>query len=246
MIKNVFIEISYDGSEFNGWQRLPNDLSVQGYLEKTFSRLLKQEILIDGSGRTDKGVHAINQSFTFKYEDNVPVKNLKYFLGNKLVKSVKIQTVKEVSSDFHARYSAVKKSYIYKINFNKDDQLFYRNYFWFTEELNIEMMKKASEYLTGEHDFVSFSSIRNKEKLVNTIRNIDSIDFELENGIFIIRFIGNGFLYHMIRLIVHHLVQVGLEKRHPDSTDEILKSCSRKVTTRLAPPSGLYLEKVYY
>lgn len=246
MIKNVYIEISYDGFEFNGWQRLPNHLSVQGYLEKTFSRLLKQEILIDGSGRTDKGVHAINQSFTFKYEDNVPVKNLKYFLGNKLVKSVKIQTVKEVSSDFHARYSAVKKSYIYKINFNKNDQLFYRNYFWFTEELNIEMMKKASKYLIGEHDFVSFSSVGNKEKLVNTIRIISSIDFELENGILIIRFVGNGFLYHMIRLIVHHLVQVGLEKKHPDSTDEILKSCSRKFTTRLAPPSGLYLEKVYY
>lgn len=246
MIKNVYMEVSYDGSEFNGWQRLSNDLSVQGYLEKTFSRLLKQEILIDGSGRTDKGVHAINQSFSFKYDDNVPLENIRYFLGNKLVKSVKIQTVKEVSSNFHARYSAVKKSYIYKINFNKNDRLFYRNYFWFVEELNIEMMEKASEYLIGEHDFTSFSSIRNKKKLANNIRNINSIDFELENGILIIRFVGNGFLYHMIRLIVHHLVQVGLEKRPPDSTDEILKSRSRKITTRLAPPSGLYLEKVYY
>ncbi len=246
MIKNVHIEVSYDGSEFHGWQRLSNILSVQGYLEKTMSSLLKQEILIDGSGRTDKGVHAINQSFTFKYEDVVPVENLKYFLGNKFVDSIKIQSVREVPLDFHARYCAVEKSYIYKINFNKEDQLFFRNYFWFIEELNIEMMRSASKHLIGEHDFTSFSSIGKKGKIVNPIRNISSIDFELEDEMLVIRFIGNGFLYHMIRLMIYHLVQVGLEKRLPESTDEILKSCSRDLTTRIAPASGLYLEKVYY
>ncbi len=246
MIKNVYVEIAYDGSAFDGWQRLPDKKTVQGYIERTLTQLLKQIITIDGSGRTDKGVHAINQSFTFQYEDVIPVDNLKVFLSNKFEKSVKINTLEEVPLDFHARYSAKKKSYIYKINYNKDESIFYRNYFCFTEELDHEKMKEAAQYLVGEHDFSAFSSNGNRDRIQNKIRTIYSIDF-IENGTNLtIRFTGNGFLYRMIRLIVYHLIEVGKCHREPETTKEILQSASRKYTNRIAPAEGLYLEKVTY
>ncbi|MBN2260258.1 MAG: tRNA pseudouridine(38-40) synthase TruA [Clostridiales bacterium] len=246
MIKNILIEISYDGSVFKGWQRLPHDLTVQGYLERTLSKLLKCEISINGSGRTDKGVHAINQSFNFLYNGNIPVENLRFFLNNKLMKSIQINNLVEMPIDFHARYSALSKSYIYKINFNRKEEVFYRNYYWFMDELNIELMREASRYLIGKHDYTSFSSIGDKSKLNNPIREIYRIDFEIENNVLIIRFIGNGFLYHMVRIIVHHLVCIGRGKKDPKITREILESRSRDKTNRIAPASGLYLEKVNY
>lgn len=246
MIKNIYVEIAYDGSKFNGWQRLPDKRTVQGYIEKTFSKLLNQNILIDGSGRTDKGVHALNQSFTFKYEEIIPINNLKVFLSNKISEDIKIKVIKEVDINFHARYSAVKKSYVYKINLNKENELFFKDYYYFSNDLNIEKMEIASKYLIGKNDFTSFSSIRDSKKEINNVREIYDINFFREDDILFIRFVGDGFLYKMIRRMVKHLIAIGKGEIEPKETEKILKSRDRKYTNQIATPSGLYLEKVYY
>jgi len=246
MIKNIYVEIAYDGSKFNGWQRLPEKRTVQGYIENTFSKLLNQNILIDGSGRTDKGVHALNQSFTFKYEEIIPVKNLKIFLSNKITDGIKIKVVKEVDINFHARYSAIKKSYIYKINLNKENELFFKDYYYFSNDLDIGKMESASKYLIGKNDFTSFSLVRDNKKEENNIREIYDINFSLDNDVLFIRFIGNGFLYKMIRIIVKHLIAIGEGEIEPEEIEKILKSKDRNYTSKIAVSSGLYLEKVYY
>jgi tRNA pseudouridine38-40 synthase len=245
-MKNIHVEISYDGSAYSGWQRLPDKKTVQGYLEKSLSRLLRQPLTIDGAGRTDTGVHAIRQSFTFQYDGVIPVENLEVYIGRKLEESVRIQSLKEMPKDFHARYSSKGKTYLYKINSNRSEEVFMRSYYCFQDSLNLEAMKKAADYLIGEHDFTSFSSNGDPKKRHDKIRIIESIEFSFEEDLTLIRFTGNGFLYRMIRLIMYHLIEVGKENRSPESTLGILNSHSRKKTNRLAPAAGLYLEKVRY
>jgi tRNA pseudouridine38-40 synthase len=246
MMRNIHMTIAYDGSEFSGWQRIPGKHTIQGYLEKSFSRLLREEIVVNGSGRTDKGVHALGQSLSFIYTGSIPTEGLKPYLGNKLDESIRILEVGQRPLDFHARYSARAKTYLYKINFNGDDALFFRKYFWFTGPLDAGEMEKASRALVGAHDFTAFSSRRDRFKTVNPHREIKRIEFLPHGDTLWIRFTGNGFLYHMIRLMVYHLVEVGRGHRQASSTQEILSSASRQGTSRLAPASGLYLESVDY
>jgi len=245
-MKNIHMLIAYDGSGFQGWQRIPGKITLQGYLEKTFSRLLRETITINGSGRTDKGVHALAQSLSFYYKGTIPTERLKLFLGNKLDESIRILSAAEEAPDFHARYSAKEKTYLYKINFKEEESLFYRKYFWFAGPLDSQKMKTAGSLLVGRHDFTAFSSRRDRVKPINPVRELRAIEWIDREGELWIRFRGNGFLYHMIRLMVFHLVEVGKGHRSPESTREILSSRSRQFTNRLAPASGLYLEGITY
>lgn len=243
---NVHVEVSYDGSAYSGWQRLPDKKTVQGYLERTLTRLLRQPITIDGAGRTDTGVHAIRQSFTFQYDGKVPVGNLERYIGNKLEKSIRIRSLTEKPLDFHARYSSKGKTYVYRIRQDMENEVFLGDHYCFEPSLDLEAMRRAAAMLVGEHDFTSFSSNGDPKKRHDKVRTISSIDFSTAGGILDIRFVGNGFLYRMIRLIMHHLLEVGRGHRAPETTAAILAARSRKTTNRLAPAGGLYLEKVHY
>jgi tRNA pseudouridine38-40 synthase len=246
MKRNVKVVVAYDGSTYNGWQRLPDKKTVQGSIEKTLTKILDQKITIDGAGRTDSGVHAIGQCFSFQYEDMIPIERLQRYMSHKLEDSVSVVLLEEVDESFHARYSAKGKSYIYRINFNRRDEVYFRNYYCFEDELQIEKMKAAAKHLIGEKDFTAFSANGTPEKRFDKVRTIEAIEFmQTEDGVSI-RFTGNGFLYRMIRLMMYHLIEVGRGNRPPESTLEILESKSRKRTNRLAPAAGLYLEKVRY
>lgn len=243
---NIHVIVSYDGSAYAGWQRQSNKKTVQGELERTFSRMLGEPVTIHGAGRTDTGVHAHGQSFTFRYHGKVPVENLKRFLGSKLEKSIRLEHLAVMPPDFHARYSAVGKTYVYRIRTDMENEVFLRNHYCFEPALDVEAMKQAAGYLIGRHDFTSFSSNGDPKKRHDKVREIKEIRFGYEGDILCIRFTGNGFLYRMVRLIMHHLLEVGRGRRTPESTAQILASRCRKKTAKVAPASGLYLEKVHY
>lgn len=244
-MKNLLIEFSYDGSCFKGYQRLNEGLTVQGYLETYLSKLLKEPILVNGSGRTDKGVHALGQVATFNYSGPIPVENLLKLIKSKLHSCIEVHMIREVSQDFHARYSAIKKVYVYKIEKINQDYVFRKNYaYCISETLNIEEMQLAANHLIGQHDFTSFVANRGFEE--SKVRIIDEISITKEMDTILIEFVAKGFMYKMIRLMTGHLIEVGQGKFTSKDTKIILESKSREVTKFIAPASGLYLKKVGY
>lgn len=203
MIKNYKCIVAYDGFEYLGWQRQNEGKTIQGVLEKTLTTLLKEKILIHGSGRTDKGVHAYAQVFSFKTTTSVPAENIKLVLNQRLPKSIHINYIEKVDDLFHARYLAKGKRYVYKIWKKESNPFISRYYYCFTKEIDIQRIIDAKEILMGKHDFISFMA--SKSNVNSTVREIYSIDINNFDDYFEIEFYGNGFLYNMVRIIVQHL-----------------------------------------
>lgn len=240
---NYKVHMSYDGSQFYGFQRQVEERTIQAELEKVLSLIFKEEVTIHGSGRTDAGVHAHDQVFSFSSPIVISEEKLSYALNRLTPRDILIKEVHHVSEDFHARFSAKGKSYLYKLS--KKDDLFKRNYRWYIkEELDVLAMRKAASFLIGEHDFFSFSNRRKEEK--STIRTIEEIEIREVGEEIHLYFKGNGFLYKMVRILTMYLLQVGLGRIHPEKTETILNSHSRVYTREVAPPEGLYLWEVYY
>lgn len=260
-MKNILLTIEYDGSCFHGWQRQQEHRTVQGELEKALSRVLGRDIKVDGTSRTDAGVHAYGQRASFQTDSNVPIEKLPMILNNCLSEGrvlnesipgeIRIVEAKEMPPEFHARFSSVGKTYIYKIKITEVMDIFQRNYYYqLTHNLDIAAMKKAATYITGTHDFKSFetSGGTERETTVRTIYslNIETVSNEETNKEVNIVITGDGFLYNMVRIITGTLVEVGLGRRKPEDPEDIIKACDREKAGHTAPPSGLYLSTVYY
>lgn len=243
---NIAMKISYDGSCFKGFQRQPGLKTVQGTLEIFLSKLLKERININGSGRTDAGVHAIGQVVNFKIKDlKIPLKNFKIWLNNSLNGEIAIKDVWKVEEDFHARYSVLSKSYIYWIK-QGNIEPWLRNYCWFWKggELDMKIIKEGIEILKGEHDFRSFCIKPGKYQ--NTIRKIDDIKIlNNKNGIFLL-FKAKGFLRGMVRMLTSAIVHVACKKISINDIKDRLENPSHKGFPAKAPPNGLYLLEVIY
>ena len=238
------INFSYDGSKFHGFQRQEGLKTVQGKIEKALTDLDKNKVSIHASGRTDKGVHAKNQYAHFDLEKNVKLYNLKKYLNSSFDGEIYIKSVENVSSDFHARYNVKSKTYSYYINMSEFNPMEKDYVYQLCKKLNISLMEKASKCLLGEHDFRSFATDSNDKD--NTIREINSINFEDENNILKVTFNGNGFLRKMIRNIMGILIEIGLEKEKESYLENILNSKKRKGNLKCAHPEGLYLEEVKF
>lgn len=235
--------ISYDGSFFHGFQRQKNYSSVQETLEKVLTTILKTEVVIKGAGRTDAGVHAKGQVVHFDSEQLVPEKNLKQIVNKKVYPHIYVEEVKHVDDSFHARISAIKKEYRYFLSIGKFNP-FEANYkHFFHDRIDIAKIKEAMGYLIGTHDFKSFS--KNK-KITNTIRSIELFELEVNHEELMFRIIGDGFMYHMVRIIIALMLKVGEGKLKPTDILTIIEGNSRKLAPYVAPPQGLYLWKVYY
>lgn len=267
MEKNVLLTIEYDGSEFFGWQRQPDKPTVQGHLEEILSSLFKKEITINGTSRTDAGVHAYGQMASFKADIKFPTEKIPLVVNNALCRhekgsfalsSVRIVSAEEKPMDFHARFNCKGKKYIYRINNSGSNNVFMRNYLYNVDKpLDIELMKRAASYLKGTHDFKSFeaSGGNPRETTVRTIFDIDVRSCGMKNmfesgenadmGIEI-HVSGDGFLYNMVRIITGTLVDIGLGKISPDSMRDIIEAKDRRKAGHTAPPYGLYLAEVYY
>jgi len=253
-MKNVLLTISYDGTEFSGWQKQPNQRTVQGEIEKALSTLCNTNVSINGTGRTDSGVHAWGQCASFKGEFGIPVERIKDALNNLLgtgrksivPRDIFIKDASLVPDDFHARFSAKGKTYVYRIRNHPETDIFQRNYcYQVTEPLDLELMREGAKLLEGTHDFKSFQASGGEEK-ETTVRTINNIVIQQQEDYLRIEVTGDGFLYNMVRIIVGTLVDIGKGKTSPGEVNTIINGKDRQLAGATAPAQGLYLAKVYF
>lgn len=245
-MRNIKIVIEYDGTKYKGWQRLgDSDNTIQHKIETVLSKMAGENIEITASGRTDAGVHATNQVANFRTDCSMPTHKMRSYCYEYLPEDIVVKTVEEVDLNFHARYNAKVKKYVYNICNNKAHNVFNRKYeYHIPQPLNIEKMRKAAEFLIGEHDFQSFTTLKTKKK--STVRNIYTINIVNEDGNIEISVQGDGFMKNMVRLIVGTLIEVGLGERPADGINDILDKKERKYSGHIAPAKGLFLEEVNY
>ena len=244
-MKNIRLTIEYDGKDFNGWQKQPNKLNIQGEIERAIEEITGEKVDLIASGRTDAGVHALAQMANFKTNSNLPVEKYPIALNTKLKKSIRIQKAEEVEEDFHSRYHCKQKTYRYVINNSEQGSSIYRNLEYFVpNKLNVEKMQEAVKHFEGEHDFKAFKASGTSSK--SSVRTIYKTKVEKQGDRIIIELTGSGFLYNMVRIIAGTLVDVGLGKIEPAEIPEIIEKGERAKAGKTLPPQGLYLVKVEY
>lgn len=255
-MNNYKLTIAYDGSDYYGYQRQDKYITVQETMESSLKKLFKQNIKINGSGRTDTGVHAMGQVINFKSEVDIPLDKMKFALNNILPGNIRVQEIELANMNFHARYSATSKYYRYKIIYADNHSPFLQKYAWQIDRpLDLESMQCVTQLIIGEHDFASFRSTGSKEgSAVRIIYNATwsvseypdinftnciakSYDFEIH---------GNGFLYHMVRNLVGVIVQVGMGRMAIAEFQQLFADRRRTSKCVIAPPQGLYLNRVEY
>ncbi|MBE5991942.1 MAG: tRNA pseudouridine(38-40) synthase TruA [Paenibacillaceae bacterium] len=245
-MKNYRIVVEYDGSRYDGWQKQGNtDQTIQGKIETVLERLIGQSVEVHGSGRTDAGVHALNQVANFHIDINKKEQEIMEYLNHYLPEDIRIKALDQVSERFHSRLNAQEKTYLYRIEMGEKKPVFDRKYIYgLHKSLDVEAMERAAAILCGEHDFKSFCSNRKMKK--STVRNLKKIEFEKEDTKLLVRFTGDGFLYNMVRILMGTLIEVGLKERRPEEMSGILKALDRQMAGYTAPPEGLFLESVNY
>ena len=244
-MRNIKLTIEYDGKDFNGWQKQPNKLNIQGTIEQAIKNITGEEVELNASGRTDAGVHALGQVANFKTNSQIPIEKFAIAINSRLKKSIIIKNAEEVDERFHSRLTCKRKTYRYIINNSIEGSAIYRNLeTHIPQKLDISKMEKALKYFEGEHDFKAFKASGTSSK--NSVRTIYKTNIYKENNRIYIELTGNGFLYNMVRIIVGTLVEVGLEKIEPEKIQEIIKSKKRENAGKTLPPNGLYLVNVEY
>ena len=238
------ITFSYDGNNFNGYQRQNNLKTVQGVLEEELENLNNGKVELQASGRTDKRVHAINQKAHFDLNNKIPCNNIKRYLNKVLEGEIYISNVEEVSDNFHARYDCIKKEYRYYINTGSFD-VFKRNYIYqYNKPLDVDKMILAKNEFLGKHNFKAFCN--NSKERTNFERTIEKIEINKFNDILEIIIVGDGFLKQMVRNIVGVLIRVGENKLDIEKIDNIFKNETRCYNIKSVPGCGLYLWDVWY
>ncbi|MBR0140530.1 MAG: tRNA pseudouridine(38-40) synthase TruA [Firmicutes bacterium] len=258
--KNILLTIAYDGTNFSGWQRQPGSRTVCGVLEEQLSDLLGCPVKLDGTSRTDAGVHALGQRASFKAVCPVPTEKLAKVLNDRLAKDrlegvsdLRVLNAREMPEGFHARFSSRGKRYIYRILNSPDRDIFKRNYFYqISESLDLEAMRAAAAHVVGEHDFACFMSSGSTPQ-ESTVRNVYRLDVDElpaegpgNSREIRITIEGSGFLYNMVRIITGTLVEAGKGRRSPESVREAIESKDRSKAGHTAPPQGLYLAEIFY
>lgn len=244
-IHNIRLVIEYDGKDFNGWQKQNDKLNIQGEIERAIEIITGEQVELIASGRTDAGVHALNQIANFKIEKDINIEKLPYALNSQLKRSVRVKTAEIVDDDFHSRYHAKRKTYRYVINNSPQGSSIYRNLEYnFPLHLDETLMQEAIKYFVGEHDFKAFKATGGSTK--SSVRTIYDASVKREGERIYIELTGNGFLYNMVRIIAGTLLDVGLGKIKPEEVKEIIESKDRSRAGKTLPPNGLFLVNVDY
>lgn len=245
-MRNFRIVLQYEGTRFQGWQRQDStDNTIQGKLEAILSKMTEQKVQVDGSGRTDAGVHAYGQVANFHIETKKTAQEIMEYMNQFLPEDIRVVQIKEVSERFHSRLNAVGKTYRYRIWNSKMPTVFERRYVYELEDkLDLDKMRQAATYLIGKHDFKAFTS--NKRSKKSTVRTIDEICIERQGNEVVLTYSGDGFLYHMVRILTGTLIEVGLGQRSVDSMESLLQSGNRELAGMLVPAKGLALMEVRY
>lgn len=246
MKRNIRAVIEFDGSHYKGFQKQNRwGPTIQGELEKAIGHTLRHKVKVYGCSRTDAGVHAIDYTINFKTDNPIPAENLKIVTNKKLPLSIYIKQMEDASPEFHARHLAKKKYYIYKVLRGSRPQVFEHNYkYYFSQELDIELMKQALALFLGDHDFRAFSS---KHSYVKDFgRSVYEAYVTEEGNEIWFHFTGSGFVYHMLRIVVGTVLDVGTGCRDINTIREALETGDRSKRSKKAPAAGLYLKEVFY
>lgn len=249
-MRNLKLVLSYDGTEFSGWQIQPDAETVQGTLATAIGRLTGENVLPQGSGRTDAGVHALAQVASFTTEAPIPPENFVKALNDILPASIRVLEACEMLAGFHARKSAVAKTYRYRIFRNALCPPFLARYVWhYPYPLKEDAMCAASGAIIGEHDFTSFAAVdpeRGANTTINNVRTIFSSAWQRENEELTYTIRGSGFLHHMVRNLVGTFLLVGKGTLSAEDMGRVLHARNRSSAGPTAPASGLYLANVEY
>lgn len=241
----IKLTVAYDGTDYCGWQIQPNGITVEEVLNRALSRLTGEEIRVIGASRTDAGVHARGNVAVFDTASTVPPERFAYAVNPLLPEDIVVVGAEEVPQDWHPRYQNSVKTYEYHIlNREMPDPLRRRRTWHVSFPLDVDKMKKAAEYLEGEHDFQSFCSVHTGAK--TTVRTIYALDIEKTGDEIVIRISGNGFLYNMVRIITGTMVEVGRGARTPEKVRDMLLAKERGRAGATAPPQGLTLAGIEY
>ena len=244
-MRNLRLDICYDGTRYKGWQRLANsDNTIQGKLEGLLTRLLGEEIQVSGSGRTDAGTHALKQVVSFHCNSSMPCEEILSVLRMYLPEDIGVYSCKNVSERFHARLNAKTKTYRYRLWNSSAPCVFDRKYVHIDAEvLDVEQMQKAAKLFLGTHDFSAFSGNKNMKK--STVRTIHAFEVVRMGEEIQFNVTGNGFLHHMVRIMVGTLLEVGKGARSAESIDSLFGGV-RADAGATVPACGLCLMEVTY
>ncbi|MBI4633170.1 MAG: tRNA pseudouridine(38-40) synthase TruA [Deltaproteobacteria bacterium] len=246
MTRNLKVILEYDGSRYHGWQRQREPLTIQQVLEECINRITGEDVRVNASGRTDAGVHAMNQVANFRTQSNLDTIRLCKGINSLLPKDIVIKELAEVSDSFHARFDVKSKVYMYQLFNNPVRPVLCRLYTWpIYKPLNLESMKKAAGHLLGCHDFSSFCGTGcDMENRVRTVMSAEITSFD--SGLIRINVEADGFLRYMIRNIVGTLIDVGRGKRLSDEIPGLIAAKDRRRAGMTAPAQGLFLKEVKY
>ena len=244
-MRNLRLDICYDGTRYRGWQRLASsDNTIQGKLEQTLSKLLGEHIEVSGSGRTDAGTHAMGQVVSFHTQSDMPAAKILSELRRYLPEDIGIYSCKDVSPRFHARLNAKEKTYRYRVWNSDAPCVFDRRYVYICPDvLDVDRMQSAASLYLGTHDFSAFCGNRNMKK--STVRAIRSFTVVRSDDEIIFTVTGNGFLQHMVRIMVGTLLEIGKGDRRQESINELFGG-KRADAGFAVPASGLCLMEVAY
>jgi tRNA pseudouridine38-40 synthase len=236
------VTIAYDGTAYHGFQRQDNALGIQTVIEKAFKHMTQTTITIHSAGRTDKGVHALGQTFHFDSKLDIDTDTWKRALNDRLPLDIRVLSVKKVNADFHARHNSVSKIYKYIIA-KKPSTAFSKNHEVYIPNLDLESIKLALKLLEGTHDFKGFCQyVKGKP----TIKTIHTAILKETQKHYIFTFHGNSFLKYMVRSMMGTLIEIGQGRKTPDIINHILETQDRKAAGKTAEARGLYLVKINY
>lgn len=242
-MRRIMLTVAYDGTKYCGWQIQPTGETIESVLNHHLSRLLKEDIKVQGASRTDSGVHALGNLCVLDTETRIPAEKICYAVNQSLPEDIVVQKSEEVPSGFHPRKCDSVKTYEYTICNRRIASPVDRLYsYFFYMPLDVEKMQAAASYLVGEHDFKSFCSVRTQVE--TTVRTITDISVTRDGERIKIRVSGTGFLYNMVRIIVGTLIRVGTGFWSPEKVEEILNACDRQAAGPTAPPEGLMLMEI--
>lgn len=242
---NIKLVMQYDGTRYRGWQKQGNtENTIQGRLEQLLEKMTGEPAEVFGAGRTDAGVHARGQVANFKAATNRTPEEIKAYINQYLPEDISVISAEAVEERFHSRLLAKRKTYLYRLGVGCGKNVFERNYIWHTEaEPDVARMQEAARLLIGTHDFSAFTTTKSKKSTVRTLFSIQIVRVEDEIRF---SFCGNGFLYHMVRILVGTLIEVGTGKRTLESVGELLHEEKRQLAGFTAPAKGLCLMGIEY
>lgn len=245
-MRNIKLTLQYEGGKYQGWQRQTSSKNtIQGRLEELLHKMCGHPVELHGAGRTDAGVHALGQVAHFHTECRLPEEEMLQYINRYLPEDIAVVGLKEVGDRFHSRLNAKGKTYRYRIMNRQVPDVFERRYvLHHPQTLDVKAMKEAADHLIGTHDFQAFTSAKKGKK--STVRTIEAIVITKDNDEICIEYMGNGFLYHMVRIMTGTLLEVGRGERTASSLPLLLTSGKREEAGALVPAQGLTLVEVRY